>query len=96
MLIFFVARYLYIKIQPYVNLSYLLCLSDRYSYDFYIVHYFLIVGYLRIIDLTPSAYINTFIIFLLTCIFAKMLNSISNTVSTVLKQKLNLLGGKVD
>ena len=96
--IFFVARYLYIKIQYYLNLhlNNILSISDKYSYDFYIVHYSLIVGYFRIINLTPNTYLNIFIVFLSTCILAKILNLISNAIFIRFKQKLNLLGGRVE
>ena len=76
--IFFIAKYLYSKFQNIVNLKPILLLSDKYSYDFYIVHYSLIVGYFSIIPIVSNKISACISIFVCTCVFSTVLHFLSN------------------
>ena len=78
--IFIVLRWVFIKngiakTENKVLLS-VLNVSDKYSYEAYLVHQFIILGPLSLMTLTKYAVVNIFIIVLLICVMAFSLKSI--------------------
>lgn len=56
----------------------LLDMSDKYSYDIYIVHMIYVKGILSVLDITDNYFLNVCLMFVLTMISAVALNSVTN------------------
>ena len=63
-------------------------ISDRNSYDAYLVHQFLILGPLNLMGLAPNIGLNILIIIGLICMLAIILSKMSNILSRRIQRGL--------
>lgn len=88
--IFFVLLKLFNGIQ-FTKLSKNICdFSDKYTYTAYLVHQFLILGSLSLMEMTPYIALNAFIIFIITILLSVIAKYISDAIlQSNLLRKLN-------
>lgn len=67
-------------LEKYVSLKRILDYSDKYSYEGYLVHQFMILGPLSLMCLTPSTALNICIIIFMIFAFAFILKSVTNPI----------------
>lgn len=67
--------------------SFLLLLSDKYSYDIYLVHQFLILGPFSLMELSPFLWGNILFIILTSILLACLVQKISFSIKIILNKK---------
>lgn len=63
-----------------LKINKVLDISDSVSYVFYLVHHFIIIGPLSLMNLTGSIITNILIVLILTFVFAYFINYVSRIV----------------
>ena len=80
--IFIVLRWVFIKMGisqvDNIVIKNVLDISDKYSYEAYLVHQFIILGPLSLMGLTKSVVVNVIIIIVMICVMAFCLKSIES------------------
>ena len=84
--VFIITRSIYFRLQNVLDLKKILTFSDIYSYDFYIVHYSLIVGYFSLIILIPNKIFACILTFIGTCMESVFLHFFVNRIKEVFRR----------
>ncbi len=84
--IFLVLKRVLDRIQPNAQIRKLLNMTDEYSYEFYLVHQFLILGPFSLMAITPFIGLNILVILIGICIFAILLKKSEKLILRISNQ----------